>query len=197
MIIKEYNIMLPIKKKPIKKAGLIKMRGISGSVKKFDKTLFDRYDTDARQMIKNILGDLVEDNKNKYGEDMVFTKKDFPFKYLEIQVVSLWEYNFFPYTLPFVYARKMRFSDETLFITFNKFLNEILIFEKRGISNVPSRLKKYDREMVHYVPWYNTYRFKTANLSERLIREISGEIVEYSEENTTCEENTTSEIIET
>lgn len=173
--------MQPIIKPKHKKMGLIKLGGVSGSVKKFDKKLFDKYDTDARNIIKNILGNDIKDNENQYGEDMVFTLKPFPYKYLEIQVMSTWECNAFPYICPFVYARKMRFSEKTLFVSFNKFLSEMVIFGRDCISNIPSRLKKYDREIIHYVPWAKCIKIKTNQFTTKLIRGYSGENVYDSE----------------
>lgn len=168
-----YSIMIPIKKNKYKKATLTKIPGITGKVKRFDKKLHDNYDVTARQMIKNVLGDLVKDNDDIYGEDMIFTKKDFPYKYLEIQVLSSWE-DIFPYLYPFVYARKMRFSKSTLFITFNKYYSDVIIFGRKSISETPSRLKKYDRECIHYIEWRRTMRTTTDLLNEELIKEYAG-----------------------
>ena len=170
--------MQPITKPKHKKTGLIKINGISGNVKKFDKKLYDKYDIDARSVIKNMLGDAIKDNENQYAEDMVFTLKPFPYKYLEVQVLSKWEGEVFPYICPFVYARKMRFSEKTLFVTFNKFLSEMVIFSRERISDIPSRLKKYDREMVHYISWMKCIKIKTSEFNARLIREYSGELID-------------------
>jgi len=170
--------MQPIIKPKYKKASLTKINGIQGRVKKFDKKLHDKYDIDARQVIKNILGDDIKDNGNQFAEDMVFTIKPFPYKYLEIQMLSSWEGEVFPYICPFVYARKMKFSEETLFVTFNKFLSEMIIFSRERISNIPSRLKKYDRELIHYVSWMKCIKIKTSEFSTRLIREYSGELID-------------------
>lgn len=164
--------MISIKKDKYKKAKLTKINGITGSVKKFDKKLHTKFDIEARNMLKNILGDDISDNEDIYGEDMIFTiqnnlhpTKKFPFKYLEVQVFSQWSENNFPYNYPFVYARKMRFSDSTLFVTFNKFLSEVIIFSRNSIDKNPSKLKKYDRECVHYVSWNKAMKLKTNELT--------------------------------
>lgn len=166
--------MQPIIQPKRKNVGLTTLNGVSGKVKKFDKKLYDKYDIEARNIVKKLLKDSVEDNSDQYGEDMVFTIKKFPYKYLELQVLSVWDDNYFPYMYPFVYARKMRFSKDTLFMTFNKFLSEIIIFDMDRISKIPSRLKKYDRELIHYVPWIKSIKIKTPQLTIDLIREYYG-----------------------
>ncbi len=174
--------MIPLKKEKYKKAGLTKLAGITGSVKKFDKKLHTKYDIEARDLLKNILGENIMDNDDIYGEDMIFTIKNnphptkkFPFKYLEVQVFSQWSEETFPYLFPFVYARKMRFSPNTLFVTFNKFLSEVIIFSRNSICENPSRLKKYDRECVHYVVWNKVMRLKSNELTIKNIWLYCGE----------------------
>lgn len=166
--------MIEIKKNKYKKAKLTKIDGVVGSVKKFDEKLHTKYDIEARNILKNILGNEIKDNPDIYGEDMIFTREKFPFKYLEVQVLSKWDDKFFPYDYPFVYARKMRFSTETLFITFNKLLSEAIIFSRKNISNIPSKLKKYDREYVNYVPWNKALKLKSHELTIQLILSYCG-----------------------
>ena len=170
--------MIPIKKNKYKKEALYKMNGIEGKVKKFDEKLHSKYDIEARNMLKNVLGDAVIDNEDKYGEDMIFSVELFPYKYLEVQVMSNWCTSHFPYSYPFVYARKMRFSDDTLFVTFNKFFTEVIIFGKKSIDVKGSRLKKYAREYVHYVSWNKVMRLSTDCLTLNNIKNYSGEFVE-------------------
>lgn len=170
-----------IEKDKIKKRQYKKINGISGNVAVFDQKAHDKYDIKARQFIKDILGDAVIDNPNIYGEDMVFTLKKFPYKYLELQVCAMWEYEY-PFKSPFVYARKMKFSKKTLFITFNKFYSQILIFERGGICETPGRLKKYDREHVNFVPWNKVVKMPTSSLSINEIRIYAGEIVDENSE---------------
>lgn len=165
-----------IGKKPKHVKGKLKtMHGVSGKVAQFSKKLFDKYDIEARETLKNVLGDAIRDNEDKYGEDMIFNIKPFPYKYLEVQVYSKWDASDFPYTFPFVYARKMRFSKKTLFVTFNKFFTEMVIFGREAISNTPSKLKKYDRENVHFVSWGKVMRFTTDKLTPKLIKTYAGE----------------------
>jgi hypothetical protein len=182
--------MISIKKEKYKKAKLTKMNGISGSVKKFDKKLHTKYDIEARELLKNILGNDIQDNDDIYGEDMIFTiqnnqhpTKKFPFKYLEVQVFSQWSESNFPYSFPFVYARKMRFSRSTLFVTFNKFLSEAIIFSRNSIDENPSRLKKYDRECVNYVRWNKAMRLKSNEITINNIWLYCGEYISENCEN--------------
>ena len=168
------------------------MSGVTGLVPAFNKKLLDKYDVEARQMLKNVLGDSIVDNENKYGEDMVFTIKPFPFKFLEVQVYSKWDGKDFPYKLPFIYARKMKFSKETLFVTFNKYLSEMIIFGRECVLDKPSKLKKYDRENVHYVPWGKAMRITTDKLTPKLIKIYDGNY-DYSTEPDTDIESKSSE----
>lgn len=147
---------------------------------KFTKDLLDKYDAPAREIVKTLLGDAIRDNKNIYAEDMVFTIDQFPYKYLELQVFAKWNCDIFPYNYPFVYARKMKFAKNTLFATFNKSLTQVILFSRDDISNTPSKLKKYDRESVHYVAWNNTMKVSTCNLSINLIKCFSGDIDELN-----------------
>jgi hypothetical protein len=168
------------KKDKQKKREYRKIEGITGKVTKFDQTLFDKYDVGARNVIKHILGEAVKDNEDQYGEDMIFTIKGFPYKYLELQVCAYWE-DEYPYELPFIYARKMRFSKRTLFLTFNKYFTQCIIFGREYVSDTLSRLKKYDREHVHFVHWGKTMKMLTVNLTLNAIRRYSGEFIESEE----------------
>ena len=170
-----------MKKEKQKKQQYVKLSNAEGKVKKFDVKLHDKYDIDARNMIKNILKDSIKDNENIYGEDMIFeidNMLSFPYKYMEIQVLSKWISDVFPYNYPFIYARKMKFSKKTLFVTFNKYLSELILFNRSDIPEKSSRLKKYDRELIHYVPWGKTLKIKTNQLTIKLIRQFYGEFID-------------------
>ena len=158
-----------------KKEKMRTIEGIPGKVAKFNQKLFDKYDVEGRKILKNILTDSIDDNPDIYGEDMIFNIKPFPYKYLEVQAYANWDTEKFPYKFPFVYARKMRFSKKTLFVAFNRHFSEIIIFGRKSICETPSRLKKYDRELINYVPWGNTLRLKTCDLTINMIREYFGE----------------------
>lgn len=150
------------------------IEGIKGKVSAFNEKLFTKYDVEGRKVVKYMLGDAIDDNPDIYGEDMIFNLSPFPYKYLEVQVYAKWEDKKFPYDSPYVYARKMRFSPDTLFVAFNKFFNEVIIFGRTVICDENKRLKKYDREFVNFVPWRNAIRTTTDNLSIDLIKDYYG-----------------------
>ena len=72
----------------------------------------------------------------------------------------------------------MKFSKKTLFVTFNKYLSELILFNRSDIPEKSSRLKKYDRELIHYVPWGKTLKIKTNQLTIKLIRQFYGEFID-------------------
>lgn len=154
------------------------MKDVPGKVSVFDEKLHEKYDIPARKVAKELLGDLIEDNENIYGEDMVFTKENFPYKYLELQVFSHWSTNTFPYSFPFVYSRKMKFSDDTLFLTFNAHYTEAILFGKQSIDVKESRFKKYSREYVNYVSWNKAMRLLSPDITEDNIRIYAGEVID-------------------
>lgn len=164
------------------------IKGITGKVTKFDQKLFDKYDVGARNIAKQYLGNSIKDNEDQYGEDMIFTVKPFPYKYLELQVCALWE-DEYPYDQVFIYARKMRFSKKTLFLTFNRNFTQCIIFGRQYVSDKISKLKKYDREHVHFVHWGKTMKLKTIELSINAIRRYSGDFIESEEDNESIETN--------
>jgi hypothetical protein len=169
--------MFQSKKQPKLKKTLIKINGISGSVKKFDEKLHSKFDIEARNVLKDLLKDNIIDNPNIYKEDMIFnvkTMKKFPYNFLEVQVCGIWSEDKYPYNYPFVYARKMVFSDDTLFVTFNKFLSKVIIFSKNAIDTKPSKLKKYDRENIHYVGWNKAMLLNSSDLTIENILLYSG-----------------------
>lgn len=164
--------------KTYKRKGLRTIKDVPGKVMMFDEKLHEKYDIPARETIKKLLGDLVKDNDDIYGEDMIFTKENFPYKYLELQVFSRWSTKTFPYNYPFVYSRKMKFSDNTLFLTFNAHYTEAIIFGKENIDKKESRLKKYSREYVNYVSWNNALRLESPDITEENIRLYAGEHID-------------------
>ena len=167
-----------------KKQKLIKLDNISGKTKKFDPNLHNKYDIKARDIIKNRFPENAFDNENIYGEDLVFKCDNLPYNFIEVQVCSHWDSDIFPYVYPFIYARKMKFSKKTLFIMFNKDYTKVIFFSKKAINATPTRLKKYDREMIHYVPWNKAMMIDTENLTLNAIRSYTGnEIIEIDDTN--------------
>lgn len=128
---------------------------VIGKIKKFDQKLYDKYDTPARNIIKNMLKEYVSDNPNIYGEDMILNIPDCRYKYLELQVCTNWlDEDKYPYDCPFVYARKANFDDKTLFLILNRNMTKGLIFNRKSLSPKPRRLKKFSRYFVYDVPWH-------------------------------------------
>lgn len=144
--------------------------GVQGKVPLFSQKMFNKYDVKAREVVTETIGDIVKDNPNVYEEDMIFTTKEVPYKYLELQVCADWKYKDFPYVSPYVYARKMRYSKSTLFMTFNSSFDECIIFDRSSICEKPTRMYKYSREFIHLVPWYKALRVPIKYLSLRTIR---------------------------
>ncbi len=182
--------------KPKKKQKLTQQYNIVGKTRAFDQNLFEKYDTIAREFVKNKLGEFVMDNPNMYGEDMLFICDALPYKYIELQVYASWTKNAFPYACPYIYARKMKFDDDTLFISFNKDMTQIIMFPKKAISTMAYRLKKYDREMVYYIPWCKTMKIDADDLSLNVIKLYNGvDIDDDIENNNDIENNTEQQII--
>lgn len=151
-----------------------KMTGMMGKIKRFDQGLSDTFDTKSREIIKKILGGYVDDNPNKYGEDMIVIDKTIPYDYIELQVYGKWIGKQFPYDMPFVYERKLKFCDRTLFICFNSKYDELIMFSRTSIHPKKYRVKKYSREMMCYVPWNRAMRTNTNDLTIENILNYSG-----------------------
>jgi hypothetical protein len=136
-----------------------------GKIKKFNQKLYDKYDTPARAIVKEILGDNVEDNPDIYNEDMILKIDNCKYKYLELQVCVNWIDEKYPYSKPFVYARKSKFSEDTLFLILNKAMTHGLIFDRKSLLDIPRRLKLYSRYFVYEVPWYRVMRINLEVMS--------------------------------
>ena len=145
-----------------------KLDGMIGKIKIFDKVLYEKYDKKSREVIKSIFKDDIIDNTDIYKEDMIVTTNKIPFKYIELQVYSEWKTEF-PYKLPFIYERKLKYSDDTLFICFNSTYDQLIFFSKKMISPISERVKKYSREYINCVPWSNVVKTDITNLSYDLI----------------------------
>jgi hypothetical protein len=125
-----------------------------GKIKKFSQDLYDKYDIPARNKMKNLLGDFVSDNPDIYGEDMILNIPNCRYKYLELQVCTKWVGDRYPYEKPYVYARKSKFSDDTLFLILDLHMTCGLLFNKKSLLENPRRLKKYSRYFVYDIPWH-------------------------------------------
>ena len=56
---------------------------IKGKHKAFDQQLYDKYDTSARNKIKEIFKDFVKDNPNIYAQDLIITYEDYKYQFIE------------------------------------------------------------------------------------------------------------------
>ena len=134
------------------------IEGVKGKVTVFNQEMHDKFDIPARKVLKERLGEYVEDNEDIYGVDMFLKCDDMPeikYKNIELQVNGKWDEKY-PDAFPFIYARKMRYGDDTLFITFNKNFTKILMFDRKSVFPESKRYVKYGREFVNYVKWSNS-----------------------------------------
>ena len=142
---------------PHTESNLKSKKQVVGKIKKFSQKLYNKYDIPARNIVKELLTIYVKDNPNIYEQDMILNIPDSKYKYLELQVCTHWVNEKYPYKLPFVYARKQLFSDDTLFLIFNKHMTSGLLFDRKSLLSVPRRLKKYSRTYVYEAPWHRVF----------------------------------------
>lgn len=124
-----------------------------GKQKKFDTTLYNKYDIPLRELIKEKLKDNVKDNDNIYDQDLIINDKDCKYKFMELQVCTQWIHDKFPYNEPYIYERKIKFSKDTLYIISNRHMDKLLIFDRESVNAKPQRIKKFSRTFVYSVPW--------------------------------------------
>lgn len=127
-------------------------KGMIGIRRKFNQKLHDKYDVTARKVLIDALGDYLSDHPDKYAQDLVINSKTCQYKYLEVQVCVEW-LDKYPYDTVFIYARKARYDNDTLFITMNRALTKGYIFSVGDTKMKPRRIKKYSREFVYDIPW--------------------------------------------
>ena len=130
---------------------------VEGKVKKFDSIMLDKFDVPARNKVKEILGSFVEDNENILAQDLIIKSNKCKYKYLELQVCTHWVNEKFPYNKIYIYARKIRYGDDTLFMTLSRDLKWGFLFDTTIIKkeeHKPRRFKKYSREFVYDIPWH-------------------------------------------
>ncbi|AYV78911.1 MAG: hypothetical protein Edafosvirus48_2 [Edafosvirus sp.] len=143
---------------------------IVGKKSKFNYDSFCKYDVPAREKVKKVLGDFVTDNPDEYGEDLIINSPSCKYKYLELQVCSSWLNEKYPFNYPYVYARKIRYADDTLFLVLNKCLTKGYIFDMMSFKNVePRRFKKYSREYVYDIPWHRVMTVYIETLDKETI----------------------------
>lgn len=140
---------------------------LKGQHKRFNTKLHNRYDIPARNILKEKLEDFLVDNPDEYQQDMIINSKKCKYRYLEIQVCSIWEKREYPFPSVFVYERKAKYGNDTLFITLNRFMTRGLIFDRKSFQDSkPRRLKKYSREFVYDVPWRNVVQVEIEHLDK-------------------------------
>ena len=120
----------------------------------FSQELFEKYDTPARNKLKEVLKDFIEDNPDTKQQDFIIKSDACKYKFLEVQVCANWIEDRFPYDKVYIHARKAHYGEDTVFLTMNKFLSRGYLFDAKSFKNsTPRRLKKYSREYVYDIPW--------------------------------------------
>jgi hypothetical protein len=154
------------------KAKYYKDGELKGAHKRFNKVMFNRYDSPARDILKKQLGDFITDNPDVYGQDFLINSSDCKYKYLEIQVCANWlnKDDPYPYKNVNIYERKAKYTDDTLFLTLNKNMTCGYIFSAKTFrDSKPRRLKKYSREFVYDVPWSRVMKIYVHTLDKEAI----------------------------
>jgi len=141
-----------------------------GLKSEFDEYLFEKYDIPARNTIKSILGDFVIDNPDKYEQDLIITDSECKYKFLELQVCATWISDSYPFKTLFVYERKKRYDNDTLFLTLSKNFDQGYLFDAKSFKDAkPRRIKKYSREYVYDIPWNRAVKVFTRTLDKETI----------------------------
>lgn len=143
--------------------------GVQGKVKCFDDNLLQKFDVPARDKVKEVLGEFVADNPDQFGQDLLFTSNKCKYKYLELQVCAQWVNEKYPYDKLYIYARKIKYDKDTLFMTLSRNLKWGYLFDTQKIKkeeNTPRRFKKYSREFVYDIPWHHSVPITMDTLDE-------------------------------
>lgn len=108
---------------------------MSGVKKRFDRSLYAKYDElakDATRLYYEGLGVLLEDNPDKYRQDLVFV--DY---LIECEVKLVWETDEFPYDTVQLPQRKSKFFDrKTRFFIWNKHLTTAATFWSDNVKDL-------------------------------------------------------------
>ena len=148
---KEYDDCI----KTRKRKKYFKDPNLIGYRRRFCEQLHQKYDIPARIKLKEVFGDYLLENPDKYGQDFIINSKTCKYEFLEVQVCSSWLAGY-PFDKVWIYERKSiyKYDDKTLFLTLNKRLTKGFIFDIASIKDVkPRRLRKYSREFVYDIPW--------------------------------------------
>jgi hypothetical protein len=145
-------------------------RKLKGKHRKFDYNLHATFDIPARNKLIEVLGDYVSEHPDEVQQDFIINSETCKYKYLEVQVISRWVGDDYPYPTLYIYERKAKYKSDTLFLTFNRHLTKGFIFDRDSINNIePRRFKKYSREFVYDIPWNRIMPFYTKNLDKETI----------------------------
>ena len=125
-----------------------------GKKSKFSEKRHLKYDVPARRKVREIFGEYIKDNPDEYGPDMIINHPKCKYQFLEVQVCTAWKDDNYPFSTVFLYSRKLRYGEDTLFLTLNDNMSRGFLFSNKGIDrNKPRRLKKWSRIFVYDVPW--------------------------------------------
>ncbi len=130
-----------------------------GVRKKFDKDLYDTYDSIAKEAAKDALqkkGYTVCDNTDKYAQDLV-AEKDGEMFLVETEVKNVWKGPEFPYdTVQLPERKKKFFKERTLFFIWNAELTHAIVFWSDDVKDlepveVPNKYR-YKGEYFFQIP---------------------------------------------
>ena len=116
----------------------------------FDEQLFKQYDIPPRKKIKEILGNFISDNPDPYKQDFVINSQECKYQFIEFQVCVNWKDDY-PYDFLYIYERKRKYGDDTLFLTLNKNFTKGYLFDTSKINNFRN-LDKYPNVWVYTIP---------------------------------------------
>lgn len=135
-------------------------------IKIFDQNMKEYYEKIPRKLLKKCLGSNIIDNENIFGEDMIVLNDRLRIDFIEIQVYGKWK-NEFPYDKPFIFERKLKLDDNTLFICFNYDYTKIIMFEKNDLSE-KTKHPTYDENIIN-VEWKDVYELNSDELNMQFL----------------------------
>lgn len=144
---------------------------LKGKHRAFNQTMFDKYDVPARKLVKELLGDFVQDNPDEYKQDLIITDKECKYRYLEIQVCINWIEDKFPYNFSYLHERKKCYGTDTLFMTLSRDMSQCHLFDTKGLDKMNlHRIKPYSREYIYDIPWYRVLVVQKEEINPETIK---------------------------
>lgn len=146
----------------------VPLEGYAENVKPFSKELFERYDSAAREIIKEWLSDegwAVRDNPDKYGIDLI-AEKDGTEWMVEVEVRTSWNGNF-PFKTLNLPTRKAKFkTPQTIFIVVSNDFEHFYavrgeVLDMCGFIEKDTRLTK--GELFYDIPLKFCHLYKIKN----------------------------------